>query len=601
MAKRWYFKFKTFQGHTCQVDIYDENFSGTAIELNKDVSGSPGCPADNPLVIEEDNSDNVLSNVRIKTGYVNLIELTSGGLQDMYPSENGEFEVYAFIDKPSNIDIPSDDADQYIIFHGYIQAQSFEQDYLSYRDKVKLPIQSVMGVLQEQPITRESNVVADILVECFSEYKYFVIPAINVTVAGESPRRLVEMAVAQCILTPINSDYNYGTHASGDTAPEPVIPLTRAEFMERLCNVFGLISHDAGNMLVFTKIGWTGDFIRYRNVAAWESSATTIGSGGTINTFSSLFDFSDKKSKISHVDSVHKLTKYWENMSLPVKVDFSVASDLGQHGNERLLKYEGFEIASNIWLNTSLSNIDNATYIVGDGENEYLESCRQSVSDYTLQFWVKMNYLNFANRIHLETVGYRFGTLGISIMNSEGLYYNVNAESTDDPWEESEAINDVTFSSITDGTADIDLRVGAESEITIFFYVKNNGNNCEHRFKKIELQDTFLHNKYSGDYYNPDKTVEILDSKAYNDAEINFDFMIYCNADWAYSFEHLRKSQRNLTLNVRKKSSAAITELQLLLGKFAMSATDQSNRVISTRHYVRDDEYELQVMGNQYF
>ena len=91
-----------------------------------------------------------------------------------------------------------------------------------------------------------------------------------------------------------------------------------------------------------------------------------------------------------------------------------------------------------------------------------------------------------------------------------------------------------------------------------------------------------------------------LDKSAKEDATVNVDFWKYKYGWFATPNYHVFvDSQRNLTLKVRKKTS--ITELDLLLGKMAMSSTDQTNRVISTRYNVRDDIFELQIMGNQYF
>jgi len=171
MAKRFYFTFKTILNRTVTVDIYDRDYSGSAIELNKDVANSPGCPTDDPVTIEEDDSTNMLDVFRTKTGYLNFIELTEGGLASLYAKDNSQFEVQIKVDNS-------------LIFKGYIQAQTFDSDWKKYRTKVRIPIQSFMETMDNEPISdidySGSTSLGEVVENDFQRYDNIIIPDLYV-------------------------------------------------------------------------------------------------------------------------------------------------------------------------------------------------------------------------------------------------------------------------------------------------------------------------------------------------------------------------------------------------------------------------------------
>ena len=66
-AKRWTIPFKSLNGTDCRIDIYDEGYTDTAVELSPNNANAPGYAAAEPIFYEEDNSDNLLNVIRYKT------------------------------------------------------------------------------------------------------------------------------------------------------------------------------------------------------------------------------------------------------------------------------------------------------------------------------------------------------------------------------------------------------------------------------------------------------------------------------------------------------------------------------------------------------
>lgn len=600
MARKYFFKFKTFQGHTCRVDIYDSTFSGTATELSKDVAGSPGCPSDNPLVIEEDNSDDLLYNVRIKTGYINLIELTNGGLSDLFPQKNDSLEVYVLIDVADST--AATDAPMETVFHGYIQAQSFQQDYLGYREEMKVPIQSVMGVLQNQEITTEYNDIANIFFHSFSDYSNIIMPVIMVDI-DDQQENVMNLSIIKNILAPTNPNYNYGVKNDPDDdeeeAPKPLIPLTKAEFLKKFCDTFGLISHDVGMNIVFTKIGYSGEYRKYANDGQWDDHNWNAGYGNTINLFDTYFKFAGTGNKKAYVDSLRKVTMSWEEKTLPVKADFSVCS-IGYGG---LLKYDGNEITSNMWYqNTHDSN--NMVAIYGDGEKEEIDARVTMQSSRVTLFYCHFTFWGMWNKIHIKKnkdFVLDTGSISVSVQSMYGSYYNFNYD-PDDPEDEYWVDSPTYGSVIFDSNGECDMSFVTSLAPTTGIIVGFFSTNVKIRIEEISVEYNNTNNatKYSYPVKPSNSFVVHLDDDAIESIDADVNFWKYSNGYFNKpTFNYLGISQRNLTLQVRKKTS--ITELELLMGKMAMSATDQTNRVISTRYNVRDDIFELQIMGNQYF
>lgn len=600
MARKYFFTFKTFQNHTCRVDINDATYSGTAIELTKNNLNSPGCPADEPVVIEEDNSDNLFDVVRTKTGYLNLIEFQEGSLDDLHPQRNNDLEVYVLMDAPSSM-MPTDNgADDYIIFHGYIQAQSFDNTLYGYRNEKKIPIQSVMGTFGSKEInTDHIGDILSILYYSMPQYKYIVMPYITYETPDEDHEGIILMKITPNILAPVNSDYNYGVPNEEDAEPEsPLSPLTNEEFVEKFCKAFGFISHDVGNMLVFTKIGYTGDYIRYPNGA---DDGTIIGNGGTINTLLLNFDRASNKDKYSYVDSLKSVVMKWEDLHLPQSVDFSVAKFItGASIYGTILAYKGVAISSNRWYTSPTGDINNSTFIAGDGEKEMIVAAGGT---YQQEFFsCVIPHIGPMGNIHIEGGG---GS-GIAVMTEDSNYfYNFNYN-PDDPDDEYWVDHWVMGTFLTsNGVADIPIVSGYPShwearptKIRLFFY--SLGSTTKLIASKIELQKTANEQKYLYPQAAiPQETVH-LDPASEISEELDIDFHAYkIGYIQKPTFEYMGVSQRNIEISLRKKTN--IKELDLLIGKFAISPQDSLNRIISSRHNVREDIYKFQIMGNQYF
>jgi hypothetical protein len=116
-AIRWQVPFISLNGTQCRVDIYQEDWEGGITILSETNANAPAVPAADPFVYEENDSEDTLSDViRYRTGYLTLIEKEYGGMNDIFPAVNTDRYIEFYYGETLD-------------FTGYIQAQSFENDW----------------------------------------------------------------------------------------------------------------------------------------------------------------------------------------------------------------------------------------------------------------------------------------------------------------------------------------------------------------------------------------------------------------------------------------------------------------------------------------
>ena len=599
MAKRWYFAFKTQKNHHCDVIIDDHNYSGDAIELNNNIAGSPGCPAGNPVTIQENDSDDILDNIREKTGYIRLRELTKGALEDMHPATNKDYEVFIFIDKPSNVQYNSDDAEPYTIFRGFIQAQSFENDYYSYRDEIELPIQSPLAILKKENIGTDTTVLHTIIENNFSNYyKYIVFPEITYSDFYNIRHfNMLNMNVAREILFPYNSNYNFGTHAPSEPTPSVYDPITIEDFLKKLCDIKEMIVHDVGQSLVFAKIGYTGNYYKYPISAINTNAGVLIGNGGTINNLSS-FDFTSTDNKKSNIMPVAKITRKWTKYPSPSELDLTMCH---RYALRYGLDYDGYQITSNKWNQTApWVQVYNGIQLYNKDEKEILGIASNLSTGLLLSvdFPTPTLYVNKLT-IEVDKNLTNVGSFQISVY-SDGKYFNYNLSDTgnDDLWVDNEVKKTI---SLTDGKCEVEIGTRCRRRQINIYGGTSTASRSEWNITSMEVSNTYT--DFSKYEYNPadvDNDVIKYNNFSQEEKTIDIDFAKYNDGQMlAERYQQLSVSQRKLKLTVNRNYT--ISELQLLLSKFGVSSTDTNNRVISTTHNVRDDEMTLYVFGNEYF
>jgi len=312
MAKRWTIPFVSKANKQCRIDIYDPGYTGSVTELSTNNANAPGVPAADPFYFEEDDDQDLLNVVRIKTGYINLIETVQDGLADIYPSNMRNRYVEVFYNNT-------------ICFRGYIQQQTFENDWQAVPREVSLPVISVLGLTQY----------IDFYPYRFSEDKplgYYMLELINAVDSQQNtkydrvvfPYNVVNFAstIRPTVVSQDNPDFSQAWGASGS----PFKGISMYDFLEGLCNAYGWIVHDMPTCVLFTKF----DHPMNTNYSYYRLSDLGTASNIQQQTYQQLLDLetvaslSSDDSTITEIPAMRTVTQkfngdFWSEKTLDYK------------------------------------------------------------------------------------------------------------------------------------------------------------------------------------------------------------------------------------------------------------------------------------------
>lgn len=255
MALRWRIPFTSRKGYYCHIDIYDPAYTGqSVIELSTTNPDAPAVPAPDPFYFEEDDDQDLLKVVRIKTGYINLVETQFNGLADIYATslKNRYVEVYY---------------NSVITFRGYLQQQTFENDWCPAPREVSLPVISVLGLAESINFDAEMSSVDKCLGYYMKQLLRKVEPTDNTAAITRYSRVVFPYNAAgdfaatihPTVVTIDNPDFSKTILS----ASSPYKGITLMTLLEGICNAYGWIVHDMPDAVVFSMFDNGGTIYYY--------------------------------------------------------------------------------------------------------------------------------------------------------------------------------------------------------------------------------------------------------------------------------------------------------------------------------------------------
>ena len=245
MALRWRIPFVSLKGKQCRIDIYDPNYTGqTVTELSTTNADAPGVPAADPFYYEEDDDEDMLKVVRIKTGYINLIETQFDGLTDIYATSLKSRYVEVFYNSV-------------IVFRGYLQQQTFENDWRPAPREVSLPVISVLGLTESLSFDAELPLTDKSLGYYMKQLLRKIEPTDGAASISKYNRVLfsgnaagdITATIHPTVVTVDNPDFSKARLSS----TQPYKGITLYDLLEGICNAYGWIAHDMPTCILFTK------------------------------------------------------------------------------------------------------------------------------------------------------------------------------------------------------------------------------------------------------------------------------------------------------------------------------------------------------------
>ena len=361
MAKKYTIPFKSLNGTSCRIDVYDSTYTGSEVTTLKGAA--------QPVTIQENDDESLLTVLRAKTGYISVVEETFGTLAGLYPETNTQLMVQIYY---------GDD----LVFFGYIQAQAFENNYEAAPRVLQLPIMSPLALMDgwkfDNDTSNSDHMIGAYLDECLSLYDDIILP--RDLLVFEYVNTPLQLMVNNRTVCPWNNDYDYGLRTDG-TDPSPYDPITYQDFLEGFCHLYGLIAHECGKTLVFQKVDYTGQYVKMDVGDLQEDDMDEEGmpTGATTLAFESVFTPSGQNSREGLVLPLEKLTYEYGDYRENVPMDLSRSKYVSRvimmdSGSGAILNPQTNEFYSQFFTIQAgtLSNI-NHVRVIGDGTQEGVE------------------------------------------------------------------------------------------------------------------------------------------------------------------------------------------------------------------------------------
>lgn len=291
---RWQCSFKSKDNISCVVQIYEEGWSGGITQL---------IPAPNPFYYEEDDSDDMTTLVRPRTGYLSVIEEHYGDLADLFTTS--ALQHYVTFHYNSVLD-----------FTGYLQVQTFQNKVNPGPNVLEFPVVSVLGLLDSfnfaiptdnaLPATniKIGALLKDIWNTMQASWSCVVAPyeSSSVFFAGHETSRLV--------CCPFNTDYDRSIYNTTDVFN----PITFADFMEGLCASYGFMVYETPTELTFRLIGYGGQYAYVNKgvIDAVDGNNTWVNpivvpNGTSQYLISDKYEWTDNDATVENIMPVHEM------------------------------------------------------------------------------------------------------------------------------------------------------------------------------------------------------------------------------------------------------------------------------------------------------
>lgn len=309
-AVRWQVPFVSLQGIHYRVDIYDEGYTGTPVQLYAGPT---------PFVTDEDASDDYFTAVRAQTGTLQVCTRKPDGgmitLADLMPATS--------VARPVRL-INLDNSNA-IEWRGFISCEEYNQDYTAIPDNVSLPLVGVLSALGNTDLEATTSLglltVRKIISKCLQR--------INVE-AGVSLFAYVYVSTSSLNFLTTYMDastlFELKEVVDEGNVYEEMKSSTCIEVLERICKFMGWVCREEGNSIFLQRLGEPYAMTRYPYVEFTEElQPVTPGdvivplTSGDIAAMTWMGDGHQvsRRSGARTVEVVAKMTDYTMQLQIP--------------------------------------------------------------------------------------------------------------------------------------------------------------------------------------------------------------------------------------------------------------------------------------------
>lgn len=255
MAKqvRWRVPFASVNGTQYEVEIYDENWTGSPVVLTAGAT---------PFVTDEDASDDFFAPVRSQTGTLQVCTLLPDGtmlrLEDILPDNN--------IARPVQLRCVDDDV---VEWQGFLSCEAYTQDYVGIPQVLDLSLISVLEAMDSVQLNQEYSsglkrvheVVYHAVTQISRDCNMTIISHVNYSAECWA---IFQKHIDQTVF------YDCKEYHHENSTTHIISGMSTKEVLTRLCTYMGWCCREQGTEIYFTRIG--GSMGLYREELRYLSS-----------------------------------------------------------------------------------------------------------------------------------------------------------------------------------------------------------------------------------------------------------------------------------------------------------------------------------------
>ena len=260
---KWRLQFRSLNGTGCLVNIWEEGYTGSSADTTKTganvpftvesgVSSLTGAAV--PFEYQDDDSTDLLNFIRVKTGYIRVIETYYGELDALQPTSLQHHFVEAFYGSER-------------VFTGYMQCAEYSNGWEACPRELEYPIVSPLGLLSAKKFSVPASTSTDVWPKTTNvgSFMYEVLCAIAPLADGTSSEYTHVQypqfggnqnyitfpwngLISTTVLVPYNSAYKHYEDEGNLWEPKDM-----QYFVEGICANFGWLVYDTPTSIVFSK------------------------------------------------------------------------------------------------------------------------------------------------------------------------------------------------------------------------------------------------------------------------------------------------------------------------------------------------------------
>ena len=233
-AVRWQIPFKSVLGVSYRIDIYDEGFTGTPVQLY----GGP-----QPFVTEENSNEDFFTAVRSQTGNIQICTKMPDGnmitLNELLPANNMSRPVRL-------INVTNSNA---IEWQGFLACEAYTQQYTGIPQHLTLPVISVLEAMDSVEIELANSHPFDLIIAHLAIAMKAIQDKAGITLFGDT-------YITNYCRVPIFAAYIYNNTyfseqdvVNGDNVSVDVHSKSCKAILEQVAKLFGCVWREAGQRL----------------------------------------------------------------------------------------------------------------------------------------------------------------------------------------------------------------------------------------------------------------------------------------------------------------------------------------------------------------